>query len=137
MIRGGTIKLPFTFAAGKAGSAALAAIKEREAILGSYCGSCNVVLVPARSFCPHCNEEELEPRDVGPKGTLQYWTEVPGRGIFGYIALEGADSGFVHHLLASPAGLACGAQVIAAFGPVASDPAKTELKGFELVGSSS
>ncbi len=133
MICEGTIKLPFTFAAGKAGSAMLTAIKERETILGSHCGSCDIVLVPARSFCPHCNGEDLTPRDVGPQGRLQFWTDVPGRGTFGFILLEGADVSFVHRLLGPHGNLTPGADVTAYFGPLAGDTSKSELLGFELV----
>ncbi len=132
MIRAGTIKLPFTFAVGKAASAVLSALEEKQEILGSHCKKCDSVLAPARSFCPTCGTTELTNWVLPTKGVLQAWTEVPGRGAFGLILLDGADTAIPHHVLTPPEHLKHGTRVIARFGLNAKDSSKAELLGFKI-----
>lgn len=131
MIREGTIRLPFTYAAGKSGSAFFRALQERQCILGSRCAACRRVLAPARSFCPTCGDATLETVDVGSAGVLLAWTERPGKGIFGLIRLDSADTGIVHRILDSTNSLSSGMRVRARFGNATVDNPHESLLGFE------
>lgn len=108
MIVPASVRLPFSYAAGEAGSRFLEALRDRRAILGSPCPSCGRVLVPARSFCPGCFVPTGEGWvEVGPGGELIAATRVPPAphgpdgldGGFGLVRLDGADTAMVHRLL--------------------------------------
>ncbi len=131
MIREGSIKLPFAFAVGEAASKVLEAIEERQEILGSHCFACDEVFAPARSFCPGCGTSDLTTRLVGPGGTLRAWTDVPGRGVFGLILLDGASRPWVHNLIGDRNQFGVGVRVEARFSPIQGDPSKAALVGFE------
>ena len=102
MISEGSIQIPFRFAAGKGGSRFLSALRDEQIILASPCPECGLVLCPARSFCAKCGAELVRTVEVGPKGKLQSWTRYPGKGAFGLILLEGADTALLHRLLDAP-----------------------------------
>lgn len=99
MIREGSIRIPFRFAAGGTASAFLQALRDEGRILGARCGPCDRVSAPARPFCPACGDATDELVEVGPEGVVTSWTELPGRGVFGLVRLDGADGATLHRLL--------------------------------------
>lgn len=131
MIREGTIRLPFTYAAGRSGSTFYHALQERQCILGSRCSACERVLAPVRSFCPTCGDAALEIVEIGPSGTLLAWTERPGKGLFGLIRLDAADTAIVHRILSSPDSLSSGMRVRARFANASADRPHESLTGFD------
>lgn len=137
MIREGSIRLPFTYAAGKAASTFFDALQERQAILGSHCSECDRVLAPVRSFCPTCGNATLVPVELGQSGVLLAWTERPGKGVFGLIRLDSADTGMVHRILGSGNSLSSGLRVRACF-DIATDAHPHDiLLGFAVEGEES
>ena len=132
MIREGAIRLPFRYAAGKSASRFFVALRERNVILGSRCSVCERVLAPARSFCPTCADADLEDLQIGPGGRLLSWTHVPGRGTFGLILLDQADTAMVHRILGASSALNHGVRVRARFVSAPEDKPFDCLAGFEL-----
>ena len=132
MIREGAIHLPFRYAAGKSASRYFVALREKNIILGSRCSVCERILAPARSFCPTCADADLEDLEIGPCGELVSWTHVPGRGTFGLILLDKADTAMVHRILGESSALAHGARVRARFTSAPEDKPFDCLAGFEV-----
>ncbi len=99
MIREESIRIPFRFAAGRAGSRMLAALRDDKRILGAHCPTCIRTLAPVRSFCPHCGGENLRTVEIGPGAVLVSWTETPDRGLFALVRPDGADTAMIHRLL--------------------------------------
>jgi uncharacterized OB-fold protein len=99
VIREGTIRLPFEYAAGRVAGRFLVALRDRQTILATRCGGCALVICPARSLCPRCGGDAEATLEVGPGGILLAHTVVPGRGGFGLIRLDGADTALLHRLL--------------------------------------
>ncbi len=100
------LRLPHKFAAGETYTRFYAALKE-EKLLATRCPACGKVLLPARSFCPHCRASELEWVEVEPKGQLVSWTwsdrpyfGAPAQGpvITALIRIDGTDGDFLHLL---------------------------------------
>lgn len=131
MIREGSIRLPFTYAAGNCGSAFFRALQERQSLLGSRCSMCHRVLAPARSFCPTCGDGTLETVELGPGGVLLAWTERPGKAVFGLVLLDSADTGIVHRILNGNDSLSSGMRVRALFGDASAENPHESLLGFE------
>ncbi len=115
MIREGAINIPFTYAAGTAGSRFLCALRDDREILGTRCRPCDRVYCPARAWCPQCGADELEWTPVGPRGVVVAVTSVADKGTFGLVRLDGADTPMVHHLLGEADVYAPGARVTARF----------------------
>lgn len=131
MIREGSIRLPFTYAAGKSGSEFFHALQEQQRILGSRCTACNRVLAPVRSFCPTCGDAALETVELGPGGVLLAWTERPGKAVFGLVLLDSADTGIVHRILNCSDSQLSGMRVRALFGDAIAENPHESLLGFE------
>ena len=132
MIREGAIRIPFKYAAGRTGSRFLAALRDGKRILASRCGACARVAVPLRAFCPACGGDELAELEVGPGGIIVAWTETPDAGSYALVRLDGADTGFLHRLLAAPGGCHIGQRVRVRF--AASRRASIlDIDGFEPV----
>ena len=132
MIREGAIRIPFKYAAGRTGSRFLAALRDGTRILASRCGACARVAVPLRAFCPVCGGDELGEVEVGPGGIVIAWTETPDAGRYALVRLDGADTAFLHRLLAAPDGCRIGQRVKARF--AASRRASIlDIDGFEPV----
>jgi len=79
-------------------------LMDNERIMGTKCPKCSVVFCPPTSDCPKC-WVETEWVEVGPKGTLLYYTiyhlpalwlkrDVPYT--LGLIKLDGADTSLMH-----------------------------------------
>ena len=115
MILEGSIRLPFTYAAGAVGSRFLVALRDAQVILGGRCPDCETVSCPARSICPECGADIDDLVGVGPGGAVEAWTAVPDKPTFGLIRLDGADTALVHHLLDDDGTWERGARVTARF----------------------
>lgn len=114
MIREERIQIPFRYASGGAGSRFLSALGEGR-ILGARCPACARVLCPAPPFCPRCGQATSGLVEVGPRGRVVSFTELPGRGAYGLVQLDGADTPLLHRLLGSESRFAVGARVRARF----------------------
>lgn len=132
MIREGAIRIPFKYAAGRAGSRFLAGLRDGQRILASRCGACARVAVPLRAFCPACGGDEFAEVEVGPAGTVIAWTETPDAGSYALVRLDGADAAFLHRLLAVPAGCRIGQRVRARFAATRG-ASILDIDGFEPV----
>jgi len=100
------VVLPYAWALGKTWTRFFDGLKE-EKILGTKCGVCNQVYVPARSFCPKCLKDMQDWVQVKDEGTVISWTLVKGQYygqvkkppyIIALIRLIGADSRFIHNI---------------------------------------
>lgn len=117
------VNLQFKYAAGKAASRFLAALRDEQAIYGTRCPACRRVLVPARSFCPRCGCETTGWLAVGPAGTLVAFAadplpaHPPAPSLpLALIRLDGADTALVHRIgEANPDALFVGQRVTAVF----------------------
>ncbi len=116
MIREEAIRLEFRYAAGRAGSAFLSALRDDGLLLGSRCGACDHVVCPARPFCGRCGADTPDRLPVGPAGALVAWTESPDRGALGLVRLDGADGATLHRLIGG-SGWAVGDRVKARLAP--------------------
>jgi len=63
------IRLPYRYAVGKWYGAFLLGLTE-ERLVGSRCGSCGKVAVPARAACPLCSAASAALVEVGPRATV-------------------------------------------------------------------
>ncbi|MCH8862500.1 MAG: Zn-ribbon domain-containing OB-fold protein [Proteobacteria bacterium] len=134
MIREEKIQIPFVYAAGQAGSRFLVALRDDGRIMGSACAACGHVSVPTRSFCPACSESDLSDVELAGEGNLVSWTEIPGRGVFALINLDGADGALLHRLIDSPDKLAVGQRVRAQFAETRKAHI-SDLAGFVVTGA--
>ncbi len=100
----GHVSLPYKWAMGPTTTRFYEEFKNKR-IMGSRCGKCNRVLVPARSFCSDCFEKTNDWVEVGQEGTIRTWVlinfsyagqpkEPPY--IIAIIDLDGADAGLPH-----------------------------------------
>lgn len=133
MIREGSIQIPFNYAAGRTASHFLIGLRDEKAIHASRCHDCSKVLCPPRSFCPYCNGTKMVFVEVGPEGTIISRTEIPGRGVYGVIQLDGADTGMLHRLDGAPSQYAKGARVRARFAEHRVGSI-LDIEGFEYLG---
>ncbi len=101
MIREESIRIAFRYAAGRAGSRMLAALRDDQVILGSRCADCARTMVPARPFCATCGGEDLQDVELGPGAQLVSCTAT-ARGLFALVRPDGADTAIVHRLLGAP-----------------------------------
>jgi len=115
MIREESIRIPFRYAAGQAGSLFLAALRDQNRILGSRCSACARTFAPARPYCPECGADKLAVVAIGPGAALVSWTEVPGRGVFGLVRPDGADTAMLHKVMGPSNELRVGARLRAVF----------------------
>jgi uncharacterized OB-fold protein len=130
VIREGSIRIPFAYAAGAAASRFLVALRDEGRITGSPCPACRRVLCPACSFCPRCGEETSASVPVGPEGSVVSYTETAVGEVFGLVRLDGADTALLHRLVGDGARWSIGARVRARFAP-ARHGRITDIEGFE------
>lgn len=131
MIREGSVQIPFSYAAGEAGSRFLIALRDHKTILGARCTDCERVLCPPPPACAVCGAAEFDPVAVGPAGVLVSWTEVPGRGVYGLVRLDGADTAMLHLLLGDDSRRAAGRRLRARFRGERTGSI-LDIEGFEL-----
>jgi uncharacterized OB-fold protein len=113
MIFSQRIKLPYRYTAGRAQRAALEGFAAG-VLRGSRCDSCDIVLAPARPFCPRCSAATGETVDLADAGVLEGWTTRAfegGEQTFGLIKLDGADTALLHRLDVPAERLALGLRV--------------------------
>ncbi len=100
----GKITLPYQWAMGETTTRFFEEFRQGR-IMGTRCGGCGRVMVPARRFCPRCFRDTDEWVQVSDKGTLRSWVLVnfayEGQPkeppyIIGVIDLDGSDCGFTH-----------------------------------------
>jgi uncharacterized protein len=107
------IRLPYRYTAGRAQRAALEGLAEG-VLRGSRCAQCDVVLAPARPFCPRCSAATGAIVDLPDTGVLEAWTTRTHDGVavtFGMIRLDGADTAMLHRVEAAADQLAVGMPV--------------------------
>jgi uncharacterized protein len=113
MIFSQRIKLPYRYTAGTAQRAALEGFGAG-VLRGSRCDTCDIVLAPARPFCPRCSQATGATVELGQAGVVEGWTTRTREGVsttFGLIKLDGADTVMMHRLEVDPATLANGLRV--------------------------
>ncbi|MCP5000448.1 MAG: hypothetical protein GY933_17365 [Hyphomicrobiales bacterium] len=128
MIREESIRIPFHFAAGRAGSRTLTSLRDDQKLLGSYCPACARTVVPVRSFCPICAGENLEEVELGPGAELISCTKTV-QGMFALVRSDGADNAMIYKLLGEPGDFAIGMRL----SPVFADERRghiSDLEGF-------
>lgn len=102
----GKLALPYTYFAGRVGSAFLTTLRDKKQIMAVRCNTCSKVFVPPRQTCERCLED-----------IRNNWVELPGTGevvnftvvreqdkhlqkkvpyILGLIKLDGADTPLAH-----------------------------------------
>lgn len=115
MIVADRVRIPFRYAAGGAASRFGVGLRDERRILGARCNGCGRVLCPPGPFCGRCGGAPGDAVEVGPGATLVAWTELPDRGTFALVHLDGADGALVHRLLGEPHGLRAGIRLRACF----------------------
>lgn len=133
MIREGSVRIPFAYAAGTAASRFLVALRDEGRITGSPCPACGRVFCPARSFCPRCGGETAGLVSVGPEGSVVSFTRTASGETFGLVRLDGADSALLHRLLGDGVRWRIGARVRARLAPERRGRI-TDIEGFEPAG---
>jgi uncharacterized OB-fold protein len=98
------IWLPYRFAVGPVMNRFFEGLKE-ERIWGNRCPQCKKILVPARTFCPLCNEDMHEWVEVSSEGEVITWAlstraffgmPKPSPFIIALIHLDKTDCHFLH-----------------------------------------
>jgi uncharacterized OB-fold protein len=124
----GSIRLPYSLTAGASASAFLTELRNRR-IVGSRCGSCSKVIVPAEDFCAACGERADELVYVSQSGKLVGFTQTEA-GVIGLIRLDGASTPMVHRVVDAPfESLSLGQRVVARWAPEAAGGV-LDLAGF-------
>jgi len=93
MIREGRIRLEFSYAPGAAASRSMV-----DEMIGALCAQCSMTSWPANSLCPTCGERLEDTVTVGPFALLIAITEVPDRGSFGLVKVDGTDIEVIHRI---------------------------------------
>lgn len=101
-----TWNFEYTYFAGETASRFFAELRESAAIMGRRCGSCERVLVPARSFCDACYEPTADWVTVGNAGTIEAFTIIeaafPGLPdpplVIAFVTLDGADTAILNFM---------------------------------------
>lgn len=125
----GAITLPYKLTAGRAASVFLAELANKR-IVGTQCGGCGRVLVPAQDFCGTCGEEIGSFVEVPAWGTLTAFTETKV-GVLALIRLQGADSEFAHRMIGvSAADLKIGDSVLVKWAETP-EGGVLDIEGFE------
>lgn len=119
------ISLPYTYAVGRWYGAFLVGLTERR-LVGSRCGACGKVAVPARGACPVCSAASADLVAVGPEGTVVAASvdARPGGRAWLVVRPDGADTTLVAY---GEAGV--GDAVVAEFDP-GRGPVIAALAGF-------
>lgn len=135
MIREGSLRLPFRYAAGRIASRFLVALRDDARLLGARCVPCGRIVAPPPSFCAGCGEALEELVEVGPGGRLVSFCERADGQTFCLVRLDGADGAMLHHLVGAPGdgrGWRLGERVVARFAPERCGSI-LDLAGFESV----
>ena len=99
--------MPYRYFPGPTATRFFVELRDNQRILGIKCRTCGIVYVPPETICGRCFEKLHEWVEVGNQGVLQTYTtshytlpihrnQAPR--IYGIVKLDGADTGFLHHL---------------------------------------
>lgn len=140
----GEIPISSVYTSGRGGQVFFTALKEKGELVGTHCGSCHQIYVPARTFCERCFAELTDEVKVGPAGTLRSFTvcevdhenrRLDKPAAFALVQLDGATTLLLHRLLGveHPSGGLIGSRVEAVIKP---KPKRTgsilDIEGFRL-----
>jgi uncharacterized OB-fold protein len=102
----GKLALPYTYFAGRVGSAFITAIRDKQKIMGVRCNACGKVFVPPRQTCEQCMEDirnnwvELKNTGEVVNFTVVRYNDkhLPRKAPFvlAMIKLDGADTPMTH-----------------------------------------
>lgn len=141
----GEIPLQSLYTAGVGGQLFFKALKECGELVGTRCGPCNQVYVPARQFCERCFGELTEEVQVKPEGTLISFTfcymdhdEKPLEKplALALVQLDGATTFMLHRLLKvrNPSQVRIGSRVQVVIKPKARRTGSIlDIEGFRLI----
>jgi len=141
----GEIPIRSHYTAGLAGQIFFETLKERGELVGTRCGACSQVYVPARHFCERCFAELTERVKIKPEGTLKSFTfcfvdqddkQLEQPMALALVQLEGATTFFLHRLLnaGDPARVRIGSRVRMILKPKAKRSGSIlDIEGFRLV----
>jgi uncharacterized OB-fold protein len=141
----GQIPIESVYTAGIGGQLFFSALKERGALVGTRCGPCAQVYVPARSFCERCFGELSEEVTLPPHGRLKSFTvcyidhdgnRLKQPSVLGLMQLEGATTVLLHRLLGvdDPAQVQIGSRVEVVIKPKKKRTGSIlDIEGFKLV----
>jgi hypothetical protein len=141
----GAIPVGSLYTAGTGGQIFFTALKVRGELVGTRCGPCAQVYVPARHFCERCFAELSEEVKVGPVGTVKSFSlchvDQNGRPLrqpapFALVQLDGATTVLLHRLLEVKDGsrLAIGSRVTVVIRPKAERTGSIlDIEGFRLL----
>jgi uncharacterized OB-fold protein len=118
----GEIPIASLYTAGRGGQIFFTALKAKGELVGTRCGTCDQVYVPARCFCERCFAELTDEVKVGPAGTVQSFTicqvdhenrRLRHPTVFALVQLDGATTVLLHRLLDvnDPSQIAFGSRV--------------------------
>lgn len=140
----GEIPLESLYTAGRGGQIFFQALKERGEFVGTRCGPCKQVYVPARAFCERCLAELTAQVTVEPEGTLTSFTfshldrdahQLAEPQALALVQLDGATTVFLHRLLKvkDPSKVQIGARVRTVLKPKAKRTGSLlDIEGFRL-----
>ena len=141
----GEIPIESLYTAGTGGQRFFKALKEKGELLGTRCGPCNQVYVPARQFCERCFAALTEEVKVQPEGVVKSFSysyvDHDGRPLKHPVAsllvqLEGATTVMLHRLLdvKELSRVAIGSRVKAVIKPKSRRTGSIlDIEGFKLV----
>lgn len=141
----GEIPLASVYTSGIGGQIFFRALKTQGKLIGTRCGPCHQVYVPARAFCERCFAELTEQVEVKRTGRLVSYTicNVDNDGArlqhpetLALVQLEGATTVMVHRLLnaADPGKIKIGCDVEAVIKPKAKRIGSIlDIEGFRVL----
>jgi hypothetical protein len=144
----GEIPLTSLYTAGAGGQIFFRALKAQGKLIGTRCGPCQQVYLPARSFCERCFAELSEQVEVKRNGRLVSYTicyiDRDGARLnrpetLALVQLEGATTYFLHRLLnvGDPGKIKIGCDVELVIKPKAKRIGSIlDIEGFRAIGGS-
>ena len=141
----GVIPIASLYTAGTGGQIFFTALKERGELVGTRCGPCHQVYVPARRFCERCFAELTDEVKVEPAGTVKSFSichlDHENRALkhpaaFALVQLDGATTVLLHRLLdvKDLSRVAIGSRVTTVIKPKAKRTGSIlDIEGFRLI----
>jgi len=141
----GEIPIQSLYTAGVGGQIFFKALKDRGELVGTRCGNCSQVYLPARQFCERCFSELTETVQVKSTGTLKSFTccfhdhdgtRLARPKMWALVQLEGATTVILHRLLGAndPTQIRIGNKVQAVIKPKTKrNGSILDIEGFRLV----
>jgi uncharacterized OB-fold protein len=141
----GAIPIASLYTAGTGGQIFFTALKERGELVGTRCGPCHQVYVPARRFCERCFAELTDEVKVEPAGTVRSFSighvdhenrRLKHPAAFALVQLDGATTVLLHRLLdvKDPSRVSIGSRVETVIKPKAKRTGSIlDIEGFRLI----